>query len=116
MIKKTEKNEPFKVQLQKIKQLIKYSPGEKVLSRLKDLIAPKVPNFQFYKLILPYVKFHNHPSKSNNPKLSWSFAQNFFCLNIALFKIKRDTPILNMSKEIEILTISKHKHRKKKDI
>ena len=45
------------------------------------------------------------------------FAQNFSGLNIASFQTRQicsaDAPILNMTKEIDTLAISKHKHRKK---
>ena len=44
--------------------------------KVKEFIAPRVFIFQFYqynlklyKLILPYAKVHNYPSKRNNPKI-----------------------------------------------
>ena len=60
--------------------------------RLKNFIALKVLIFQFYqcnlklyKLILPNAKFHNYPSKRNNPKLPRSFFSKYFWAKYRFF-------------------------------
>ena len=65
---------------------------ERVLLKVQNFIAPKVLIFQFYqynlklyKLILPYAKYHNHPSKINNPKLSRSFCSKFLAAEYGFF-------------------------------